>query len=126
MPWKQYRDTLMETVAETSEEFMDRYFSGDTFSEAEIRSAVRVNIQDGSIVPVECGASNICRGVYTLLDDIVKYMPSADNRSVNGINMHQYSISRHFLKTADEKKEKDSMRLGRERLAFSAGTRVRN
>ena len=43
---EQYRDTLMETVAETSEEFMDRYFSGDTFSEAEIRSAVRVNIQD--------------------------------------------------------------------------------
>ena len=89
---EQYRDTLMETVAETSEEFMDRYFSGDTFSEAEIRSAVRVNIQDGSIVPVECGASNICRGVYTLLDDIVKYMPSADNRSVNGINMKTNEI----------------------------------
>ena len=89
---EQYRDTLMETVAETSEEFMDRYFSGDTFSEAEIRSAVRVNIQDGSIVPVECGASNICRGVYTLLDDIVKYMPSADTRSVNGINMKTNEI----------------------------------
>ena len=34
------RDTLMESVAETSEEFMDRYFSGDTFSEAEIRASV--------------------------------------------------------------------------------------
>lgn len=82
-----YRETLMETVAETSEEFMDRYFSGDTFSEAEIRAAVHANILDGSIVPVEMGASTVCRGVYTLLDDIVKYMPSAESRKMNGINM---------------------------------------
>ena len=39
-----YRDTLMEAVAETSEEFMDRYFSGDTFSEAEIRAALRMGV----------------------------------------------------------------------------------
>ena len=38
------RDTLMEAVAETSEEMMERYFSGETFSEAEIRAAMRTNV----------------------------------------------------------------------------------
>ena len=87
-----YRDTLMESVAETSEEFMERYFGGDTFSDAEIRSAVRTSIIDGSVVPVECGASTICRGVEQLLDDIVANMPSADTRKVSGINMKTNEI----------------------------------
>ena len=87
-----YRDTLMETVAETSEEFMERYFEGDVFSEAEIRAAVRAEVLDGSIVPVEMGASTICRGVYTLLDDIVKYMPSPEHRKMNGINLKTNEI----------------------------------
>ncbi|HAB95037.1 MAG TPA: elongation factor G, partial [Lachnospiraceae bacterium] len=87
-----YRDTLMETVAETSEEFMERYFEGDIFSEGEIRSAVRSQVLDGSIVPVEMGASIICRGVYTLLDDVVKYMPSAEHRKMNGINLKTNEI----------------------------------
>ncbi len=87
-----YRDTLMETVAETSEEFMERYFNGDVFSDAEIRAAVRTNVLDGSIVPVECGSSTQCRGVFTLLDDIVKYMPSAEHRKMNGINLKTNEI----------------------------------
>ena len=53
---EQYRDILMEAVAETSEDFMDRYFSGETFSESEIRAAVRTSILDGTIVPVEMGS----------------------------------------------------------------------
>ncbi len=87
-----YRDTLMETVAETSEEFMERYFNGDVFSDAEIRAAVRSNVLDGSIVPVECGSATTCRGVYTVLDDIVKYMPSAEHREMNGINLKTNEI----------------------------------
>ncbi|MBR2996239.1 MAG: elongation factor G, partial [Lachnospiraceae bacterium] len=72
--------------------FMERYFGGDTFSEAEIRAAVRTSIQDGTIVPVECGASIACRGVHTLMDDIVKYLPSAESRKVNGINLKTNEI----------------------------------
>ncbi|MCR5094630.1 MAG: elongation factor G [Lachnospiraceae bacterium] len=88
----EYRDTLMETVAETSEEFMDRYFSGETFSEAEIRAALRASVCDGSIVPMEMGSSTLCQGVYTLLDDIVKYMPSPENRKMSGINTNTNEI----------------------------------
>ncbi|MCR5342726.1 MAG: elongation factor G [Butyrivibrio sp.] len=88
----QYRDTLMEAVAETSEEFMDRYFSGETFSEQEIRSALRNNVCDGSIVPIEMGSSILAQGVYTLLDDIIKYMPAPENRKMAGINMKTNEI----------------------------------
>ncbi len=86
------RDTLMEAVAETSEEFMERYFSGETFSEAEIRSALRTNVWDGSIVPMTMGSSTLMQGVYTLIEDIIKYVPSPENREVAGINMKTSEI----------------------------------
>ncbi len=84
---EQYREVLMETVAETSEEFMERYFGGDEFTEEEVRDAVKVNIQDDSIIPVVCGSSTQMRGVSVLLDDIVSFMPGADSRTVEGTNM---------------------------------------
>ncbi|MDE7287038.1 MAG: elongation factor G, partial [Lachnospiraceae bacterium] len=86
------RDTLMEAVAETSEEMMERYFSGETFSEAEIRAALRTNVCDGSIVPMTMGSNVLCQGMYTLLDDIIKYFPSPENRTVAGINMKTNEI----------------------------------
>ncbi|MFI3211898.1 MAG: elongation factor G [Eubacteriales bacterium] len=82
-----YREALMEAVAETSEEFMDRYFGGETFSEAEIRMALRTNIDDGTVVPMSMGSNILCQGVYTLLDDIVKYMPSPENREISGTSL---------------------------------------
>lgn len=86
------KDTLLEAVAETSEEFMDRFFNGDTFSEAEIRAALRININDGSIVPMSMGSNILCQGIYTLLDDIVKYLPSPENRKIAGISMKTNEI----------------------------------
>ena len=86
------RDTLMEAVAETSEEMMERYFGGEIFSEAEIRAALRTNVCDGSIVPMTMGSNVLCQGVYTLLDDIIKYFPSPENRVVAGINMKTNDI----------------------------------
>jgi len=80
------REALMEAVAETSEEFMDRYFNGEEFSEDEIRQALRVNVADGSIVPVLMGSNILARGQYTLLVDIVKYLPSPDKRKCAGIH----------------------------------------
>lgn len=80
------RDALMEAVAETSEELMDRYFAGEEFSENEIRQALRVNVCDGSIVPVLMGSNIEHKGQYTLLTDIVKYLPGPDKRTVAGIN----------------------------------------
>ncbi len=87
-----YKSTLMEAVAETSEEFMDRYFAGETFSENEIRAALRTNVIDGTIVPISMGSNILCQGTYTLLDDIVKYLPSPENKEIAGINMKTNEI----------------------------------
>ncbi len=81
------REALMEAVAETSEEFMERYFAGEEFSEFEIRTALRNNVADGSIIPISMGSSIMAQGVYTLLDDILKYLPSPEKRSCKGVNM---------------------------------------
>ncbi len=81
------REALMEAVAETSEEFMERYFAGEEFSEFEIRTALRNNVADGSIIPISMGSSIMAQGVYTLLDDILKYLPSPEKRTCKGVNM---------------------------------------
>ncbi len=81
-----YREELMEAVAETSEEFMERYFGGEEFSEDEIRQALRVNVADGSIVPVMMGSNLLARGIFTLLVDIVKYLPGPDKKKCAGIS----------------------------------------
>lgn len=95
------REALMEAVAETSEEFMDRYFNGEEFSEDEIRQALRVNVAEGSIVPVLMGSNVLARGMYTLMVDIVKYLPSPDKRECTGINAKTnevYSANYDFSK----------------------------
>lgn len=89
---EKYHDILMESVAETSEEFMDRYFEGDEFSVTEVSAALATNVQDASIVPVCMGSPiNLC-GVSNLLDDICGYFPSPDKRSCNGISQKTNEI----------------------------------
>lgn len=83
---EKYRETLLEAVAETSEEFMDRYFGGEEFSIAEIMMALTANVDDCEIVPVAMGSPVELRGVANLLDDIVQYFPSPDKRKTAGVN----------------------------------------
>lgn len=83
---EKYRETLMESVAETSEEFMDRYFGGEEFSVAEISSALSTNVIDGSLVPVCMGSPLNLQGVSNLLDDICGYFPSPADRKCAGLN----------------------------------------
>ena len=79
------RGSLMEAVAETSEEFMDRYFEGEEFSVEEIRAAMRTEVMDGSIVPVAMGSNIQAQGAANLLSDIVRFFPSPDKKPCVGI-----------------------------------------
>ncbi len=79
-------------MAETSEEFMDRYFEGDEFSVAEISAALAMNVQEGSIVPVCMGSPVNLPGVSNLLDDIVGYFPSPNQRQCNGLDQKTNEI----------------------------------
>ena len=89
---EQYHETLMESVAEISEEFMDRYFAGEAFSVAEVSAALKMNISDGSIVPVCMGSTINIQGVANLLDDICGYFPSPDQKACAGMNMKTNEI----------------------------------
>ena len=85
---EKYHDILMESVAETSEEFMDRYFEGDTFSVTEVSAALAMNVQEASIVPVCMGSPINLRGVSNLLDDICKFLvhPLGQLEAVEGVH----------------------------------------
>ena len=78
------RDSLMEAVAETSEELMERYFEGDEFTYEEISEALKTNVVDGSIVPVMMGSGINAQGIKMLIYGIRKYFPSPAQTSVYG------------------------------------------
>lgn len=86
------RQTLLEAVAETSDEFMERYFAGEEFSTEEIRAALRTSVMDGTIVPVGMGSNIQAQGVANLLSDIVRFFPSPDKRVCAGINRRTNEI----------------------------------
>ena len=67
---------LMESVAETSEEFMDKFFSGEDFTYAEITQGLKAGVKDGSLVPVICGSAYTGLGTIALLNAIVDLMPA--------------------------------------------------
>ena len=87
-----YREAMMDAVAETSEEFMERYFAGDEFSVGEIRAAMKTNVNDGSIIPVSMGSSIELRNIHNLMNDIVELFPSPDKKKCVGINMKTNEI----------------------------------
>ena len=69
-------DALKESVAETSEELMDKYFSGEDFTYAEMIQGLRQGVKDLSLFPVVCGSALTGLGTRMLLDIIVELLPS--------------------------------------------------
>jgi elongation factor G len=74
---KQYRELLIETVAEADDALLERYLDGDTdFSVAEIKAAIRKLTISSQLYPVLCGSAFKNRGVQPMLDAVVDYLPS--------------------------------------------------
>ncbi len=74
---KQYRDKMLETIAEFDEELMVKYFDDpDTITEEEIKRALRAATLKMEIVPMLCGSSFKNKGVQLLLDAVCAYLPS--------------------------------------------------
>lgn len=80
------RESLMEAVAETSEEFMERYLSGEEFTDAEISKALRENVNECSICPILMGSGSKCQGFKALLMAIDKYFPSPEDSESIGVD----------------------------------------
>jgi elongation factor G len=73
----EYREILIETVAEADDALLERYLNGDTdFSVAEIKAAIRKLTISSQLYPVLCGSAFKNRGVQPMLDAVVDYLPS--------------------------------------------------
>jgi elongation factor G len=82
----EYRDKLIEAVADCDEAIMEKYLEGKEISESELRKAVRSAALSLKIVPVHCGSAFRNKGVQPLLDAVVEYLPSPlDIPPVKGI-----------------------------------------
>ncbi|MDR2635303.1 MAG: elongation factor G, partial [Campylobacteraceae bacterium] len=73
---KEYRDKLVEAIAETSEELMEKYLGGEELSEDEIKTGLKVGCHNMTIVPMTCGTSFKNKGIQPMLDAVVDYLPA--------------------------------------------------
>lgn len=89
---EEYHNNLMESVAEVSEEFMERYFGGEEFTEMEVTSALATNIRECTMVPVCMGCPIQFKGVQKLMEDIIEYFPDPSQRKCTGINQKSNEI----------------------------------
>ena len=72
----QFNDALKESVAETSEEFMDKFFSGEDFTYVEMIQGLRQGVRELSLFPVLCGSAVSTMGSLMLMDNIVELLPN--------------------------------------------------
>ena len=72
----EFNDALKESVAETSEEFMDKFFSGEDFTYVEMIQGLRQGVRDLSLFPVFCGSAVNTMGSLMLMDHIVDLLPN--------------------------------------------------
>ena len=70
------REHMIESVVETDDELMEKYFGGEEITEEEIKKALRTATIEGTVVPVLCGTAFKNKGIQPLLDAVVAYMPS--------------------------------------------------
>jgi len=72
----EFNDALKESVAETSEEFMEKFFGGEDFTYAEMIQGLRQGVRELSLFPVLCGSAVNCLGSLMLMDFIVELLPT--------------------------------------------------
>ncbi len=83
----EYREKLLESAAEQDELLMEKYLSGEILSEAEIKKGIKIGCQNMSLIPMLCGSSFKNKGVQTLLDAVVDYLPApTEVAEIKGVN----------------------------------------
>lgn len=84
---EEYRQKMLDAVAETDDELMMKYLEGEELTEEEIKAAIRKATVECKICPVVCGSSYKDKGIQPLLDAVVDYMPSPlDIPPIKGVN----------------------------------------
>ena len=84
---EEYREKLVEAVAETDDDLTMKFLEGEEISKQEIRAAIRKATITGKMIPVTCGSAYKNKGIQMMLDAIVDYMPSPlDIPAIKGID----------------------------------------
>ena len=84
---EEYRQKMLDSVAETDDELMMKYLEGEELTEEEIKAAIRKATIACEITPVVCGSSYKDKGIQPMLDAVVDYMPApVDIPAIKGIN----------------------------------------
>ena len=84
---EEYREKLIEAVAEFDEEFMEKYLGGEEITIDELKAAIRKATLSVEFFPVVCGSAFKYKGVQPMLDAVVEYLPSPlDVPAIKGIN----------------------------------------
>ena len=83
---ERYREILVESVAESDEDLMDKYISVGDLTLSEIKSGIRAQVLSNKMIPVLCGSAFKNKGVQSMLDGIIEYMPSPkDVPAIRGV-----------------------------------------
>ena len=84
---EEYRAAMVESICETDDELMDKFFNEEEITVEELKAALRKATIDNKIIPVCCGTSYKNKGVQKLLDNIIEYMPApTDIEAIKGVN----------------------------------------
>ena len=98
---KEYREKMIEGLAEVDEGLMEKYVHGEPITPAELKAAVRKGTISMKLFPILCGASFKNKGVQALLDAVIDYLPSPlDIPPVQGINPETKEVEER--KAADD------------------------
>ena len=99
----EYRQQLLETVAETDEDLMNKFFEGEEITEGEIRKAVRELTVKSEAYPVYCGSAFKDKGVQPMLDAVVDFLPAPnDVPAIKGYNPSDETVEIDRHPNADE------------------------
>ncbi|WP_024114952.1 elongation factor G [Helicobacter pylori] len=98
---KQYREKLVEAVAEQDEALMEKYLGGEELSVEEIKKGIKAGCLNMSLVPMLCGSSFKNKGVQTLLDAVIDYLP-APTEVVDIKGIDPKTEEEVFVKSSDD------------------------
>ncbi|GAA7121610.1 elongation factor G [Helicobacter pylori] len=98
---KQYREKLVEAVAEQDEALMEKYLGGEELSVEEIKKGIKTGCLNMSLIPMLCGSSFKNKGVQTLLDAVIDYLP-APTEVVDIKGIDPKTEEEVFVKSSDD------------------------
>ncbi|MGY0394378.1 elongation factor G [Fusobacterium sp. SYSU M8A802] len=101
MDVSEVRNLLMEAVAETDEELMDKYFNGEEFTIEEIKRGLHKGVVNGDVVPVIVGSAIQGIGIHTLFKMINDYMP-LPNEMFDGVRVGKNPVGEECFRKVDK------------------------